>query len=70
LAGDKEGTGDFAYRISPPMVLIDVCATGAALKPYEGFGLDAAVMGVTRSIDLDAYDEPCVLGGSGRLLEG
>jgi hypothetical protein len=69
LAGDNDGTGDFAYMISPPIVLIDVSARGTALSPYEGFGLDAAVIGVTRSIDFDAYDEPCVLGGSGLLLE-
>lgn len=69
LAGDNEGTGDFAYMISPSMVLIDVREIGGALKPYEYLGLDALVMGVTRSIDFDAYDEPCVLGGSGRLLE-
>lgn len=70
MAGDNDGTGDLAYIISPPMVLIDVCETGGALKPYEYLGLDGPVMGVTRSIDLDAYEEPCVLGGSGRLLEG
>lgn len=69
LAGDNEGTGDFAYMISPSMVLIDVLETGGALCQYC-LGLDAPVIGVTRSIDLDAYDEPCVLGGSGRLLEG
>ena len=54
LAGDNDGTGDFAYMISPSMVLIDVLETGGALKPYECLGLDAPVMGVTRSIDLDA----------------
>jgi hypothetical protein len=55
--------------ISPSMVLIDVLETGGALCQYC-LGLEGPVMGVTRSIDFDAYDEPCVLGGRGRLLEG
>lgn len=68
LAGDNDGTGDFAYMISPSMVLIDVLDTGGALCQYC-LGLEGPVMGVTRSIDFDAY-EPCVLGGRGRWLEG
>lgn len=68
LAGDNEGTGDFAYMISPSIVLIDVLETGGALCQYC-LGLEGPVIGVTRSMDFDAYD-PCVLGGRGRLLEG
>lgn len=66
LAGERDGTGDFAYIISPSMVLIDVLETGGALCQYC-LGLEGPVKGVTRSIDLDAY-EPCVRGGRGRLL--
>jgi len=69
LAGESDGTGDFAYIISPSIVLMDVLDTGGALCQYC-LGLDGPVKGVTRSIDFDAYDEPCVLGGRGRLLEG
>ncbi len=68
LAGERDGTGDFAYIISPSMVLMDVLETGGALCQYC-LGLEGPVKGVTRSIDFDAYDEPCVLGGSGRLVE-
>jgi hypothetical protein len=44
---------------------------GQVLCEYD-LGLDGAVMGVTRSIDFDPYDEPCglCLGGSGRLVAG
>jgi len=37
--------------ISPSMVLVDVCMIGAVLCEYC-LGLDGAVKGVTRSIDL------------------
>lgn len=68
MAGDNDGTGDFAYMISPSIVLIDVLETGGALYQFC-LGLEGPVKGVTRSIDFDAY-EPCVLGGSGRWLDG
>jgi hypothetical protein len=31
LAADKEGTGDFAYTISPSIVLVDVVDIGGVL---------------------------------------
>lgn len=62
------GTGDFAYTISPSIVLVDVLDTAGDLYGYC-FGLDGAVRGVTRSIDLVPYDEPLgVLDGRGRVL--
>ena len=56
--------------ISPSMVLVDVVDIGDVLCEYD-LGLDGAVTGVTRSIDLDPYDELCgYLGGNGRLVAG
>lgn len=71
LAADREGTGDFAYTISPSIVLVLVLDIGDVLCEYC-FELDVAVNGVTRSIDLAPYEELCglVLGGSGREVEG
>lgn len=34
LAGETEGMGDFWYRISPSMVLVDVREMGAAFSEY------------------------------------
>lgn len=61
------------------MVLVDVLdIAGDDLCEYdflglELFGLDGAVTGVTRSIDLAPYEELCdglVLGGRGRVVAG
>jgi hypothetical protein len=53
------------------MVLVEVVDMGDVLCEYD-LGLEGAVNGVTRSIDLDPYDEPCglFLGGRGRVIAG
>jgi hypothetical protein len=64
FAGDSDGTGDLAYRISPSIAAVEVRRIGGALQEYA-FGLDD-VRGVTRSID---FEGPwgLVLGGRGRV---
>lgn len=64
--------GLFLYKISPSAFPFDVVDIGAAFSEYCG-GLDGAVAyvkGVTRSMDLDPYDEEWgfVLGGRGLVL--
>jgi hypothetical protein len=52
------------------MVLVEVVDIGEVLCEYN-FGLEGAVNGVTRLIDLEPYEELCgCLGGSGREVAG
>jgi hypothetical protein len=45
--------GDLAYTISPSIVLVDVVEIAGVLWEYFGLGgVEGAVRGVTRSIDL------------------